>query len=120
MNTIAATTTRPRRHAELTCLYCGHGLGEVPVPRRRRPTRAELRAAYAAAPDAASPMWDAHGAPRCPRCRALLFVEFSDQRLRAHVDQRRHPRRAAAATTEERQDAYAREDVYVTQEETPG
>lgn len=110
--------TRPASpaHAELTCLYCGHALGEVPVPRGRRPTDAELRAAYAAVPDAIAPAWDAHGTPRCPRCAARLFIELSDRRLGAHVPARMS-RRHTSATHEEREDAYAREDVYVGEPE---
>jgi hypothetical protein len=115
-----AAAERPQGRAELSCIYCGHGLGEVPVPRGRRPTGAELRAAYAAAPDAVSPTWDAHGSPRCPRCRALLFVELSDHQLRTHVEARRHPRSATAERSEEREDAYAREDVYVGGQELGG
>lgn len=80
MNTESATTFRPRGHAELTCLYCGHALGEIPVTRGHRPTNAELRAAYVGAPDRPAPVWDAHGSPRCPRCRARLFIELSHVR----------------------------------------
>jgi len=108
----AAATFRSQMRAELTCLYCGHSLGDVSVPRGHRPTNAELRAAYAAAPDAIAPGWDAHGTPRCPRCQASLFIELTDRRPRAP---RASPtrRRASAETTEEREDAYEREDVYV-------
>jgi hypothetical protein len=80
MNTERTTTFRLRGHAELTCLYCGHTLGEISVARGHRPTNAELRAAYANAPDGQAPDWDAHGSPRCPRCRARLFLELSHQR----------------------------------------
>lgn len=113
MNTTAAPTFRPQGRAELTCIYCGHALGEVRVRRGRQPTNAELRAAYAAAPDCTAPAWDAHGAPRCPRCAALLFIELSDPYPRAHVAGRMSRPHAPAATDEEREDAYEREDVYV-------
>jgi hypothetical protein len=112
------TAIRSRGRAELTCLYCGHALGEVSVPRGRRPTNAELRAAYGAAPDATQPAWDAHGAPRCPRCAARLFIELSDRHLRAHAGERMSRRHADAQTAEEREDAYEREDVYVSAAET--
>jgi hypothetical protein len=102
---------------ELTCLYCGHALGEVLVPRGRRPTNAELRGAYASEPDAIAPAWDAHGAPRCPRCAARLFIEFTDRSSPRHVPARVGRRHAPAATPEEREDGYAREDVYVGEPE---
>ncbi len=112
MITERATNLRPEGRAELTCLFCGHALGEVPVPRGRRPTNAELRAAYAASPDRIAPAWDAHGMPRCPRCAARLFIELGHLRTSAYWGirrQRKHP-------AEEREDAYAREDVYVAGE----
>ena len=65
---------------ELNCLYCGHGCGEVKVRSTGRATYREIRAAYAEAPSASAPDWDAHGAPRCPRCRGKLFIEESDRR----------------------------------------
>jgi DNA-directed RNA polymerase subunit RPC12/RpoP len=117
MRTTAAPTFRPQGHAELTCLYCGHALGDVPVPRGRRPTNAELRAAYAATPDATRPAWDAHGTPRCPRCAARLFIELSDRRALPYVAERISPRHTPAET-DEREDAYEREDVYVGAAET--
>jgi DNA-directed RNA polymerase subunit RPC12/RpoP len=86
MNTTATNRFRPQGRAELSCLYCGHTLGEVRVPRGRRPTNIDLRAAYAATPDVLAPAWDAHGAPRCPRCAARLFVELSDRPLRVDAD----------------------------------
>jgi hypothetical protein len=107
------TAVRSRGRAELTCLYCGHALGEVSVPRGRRPTNAELRAAYGAAPDATRPAWDAHGSPRCPRCAARLFIELSDRHPRAHVAGPMSRPHTPAETDEEREDAYEREDVYV-------
>jgi hypothetical protein len=113
MRTATAPTFWPRGHAELTCLFCGHSLGEVPVPRGRRPTNAELRAAYATAPDATRPAWDAHGTPRCPRCAARLFIELSDPGHHTYVADRMGRRRTHAETDEGREDAYAREDVYV-------
>jgi hypothetical protein len=102
---------------ELTCLYCGHALGEVRVPRGGRPTNAELRAAYASEPDAIAPAWDAHGAPRCPRCAARLFIEFTDRSSPTHVPARVSRRNAPVVMREEREDAYAREDVYVGEPE---
>jgi hypothetical protein len=118
MRTKAAPTFRPRGRAELTCLYCGHSLGDVLVPRGRRPTNADLRAAYSAAPDATRPAWDAHGAPRCPRCAARLFIELSDPGHGPYVADRMSRRHTPAETDEEREDAYAREDVYVGAAET--
>ena len=79
MNTERTTTLRLRGRAELTCLYCGHTLREISVARGHRPTNSELRAAYADAPGELAPDWDAHGSPRCPRCRARLFLELSHQ-----------------------------------------
>ncbi len=112
MSQTAAATFGSQMRAELTCLYCGHTLGEVSVPRGRRPTNAELRASYAAAPDAIAPGWDAHGAPRCPRCQARLFMELTDRRPRVLTAGPKR-QRASPETTEEREDAYEREDVYV-------
>jgi hypothetical protein len=109
-------TFRRQGRADLTCLYCGHALGEVPVPAGRRPTNAELRAAYAASPERSAPAWDAHGMPRCPRCAARLFIELSHLRTHANERVRRTEHRDG---DEEREDAYAREDVYVAAESSP-
>jgi hypothetical protein len=109
-------TFRRQGRAELTCLYCGHALGEVPVPPGRRPTNAELRAAYAASPDRPAPAWDAHGMPRCPRCAARLFIELGHLRTQA-TDRVRRTKNEYG--DEEREDAYAREDVYVAAESSP-
>ena len=79
-----------------------------------RPTRAQLRAAYAAAPGVVAPAWDAHGQPRCPRCAAKLFMEVVEtSRLYAEPRQSRAP-------SSETEDAYAREDVYVPASEDAG
>lgn len=74
-------------HGELSCLNCGH--------------------------DTIAPVWDAHGVPRCPRCAARLFIELRDPRPRGHLAGRMSRRRTPAKADEEREDAYAREDVYV-------
>lgn len=97
----------------LSCLYCGHEVGDVTTKAGRRPTLVELRAAYAAAPDIVAPAWDAHGKPRCPRCASNLFMELVAT-SRLHVEPPR--RRARESETE---DAYAREDVYVPPSEVP-
>jgi hypothetical protein len=65
---------------ELNCFYCGHSCAEVKVRTSGRPSYREIRAAYAEAPAPSAPDWDAHGAPRCPRCRGKLFIEESDRR----------------------------------------
>jgi len=109
--TIRHTRSASHARAELWCLCCGHALGDVLVRRRRRPTYAELRAAYAAAPGATRPAWDAHGTPRCPRCAARLFIELTDRRSRADVADRMVWRRRPPETDERREDAYAREDA---------
>lgn len=60
------------------------------------------------------PAWDAHGQPRCPRCRAKLFMEVVAT-SRLHVDApRTRPQQS------ETEDAYAREDVYVPASEVAG
>jgi DNA-directed RNA polymerase subunit RPC12/RpoP len=85
------TITRKRSASyadgELSCLYCGH--------------------------DTMAPARDAHGVPRCPRCAARLFIELRDRRPRSRVAGRMSGHRTRAKTDEEREDAYAREDVYV-------
>ncbi|HEY6203751.1 MAG TPA: hypothetical protein VI056_12005 [Candidatus Limnocylindria bacterium] len=73
---------------ELSCLYCGH--------------------------DTAAPAWDAHGVPRCPRCAARLLIELRDRSQRG----RTRPHQTHARADEEREDEYAREDVYVGAPET--
>ena len=60
---------------ELTCLYCGHSCGEARVRTSGRPTYREVRAAFANEPSSTAPAWDAHGTPRCPRCRGKLFID---------------------------------------------
>lgn len=107
-------TSSERRIArvELSCLYCGHALGDVRVAAGRRPTNAELRAAYASSPSVTPPAWDAHGEPRCPRCRARLFMEMTERRLRIFTDDGLVLR---AAQPETREDEYEREDVYVAE-----
>jgi anaerobic selenocysteine-containing dehydrogenase len=81
MSAVNATAT-PRLvlKVELTCLYCGHSCGEVKVRTSGRPTYRDIRQAFADAPTASVPDWDAHGAPRCPRCRGKLFIEESERR----------------------------------------
>ncbi|HET8568726.1 MAG TPA: hypothetical protein VFM93_07055 [Candidatus Limnocylindria bacterium] len=62
--------------AELYCYFCGHGCGDVIVATSaRRPTPAQLRAAYASVPDPIAPAWDEAGQPTCPRCGGQLFLE---------------------------------------------
>jgi len=51
--------------------------------------------------------------PRCPRCAARLFIELSHLRTHANERVRRTEHRDG---DEEREDAYAREDVYVAAE----
>ncbi len=65
---------------ELTCFSCGHGCADVRVPGTSLPTNRALRAAYARSAAAVAPEWDAHGQPRCPRCRAKMFIESSERR----------------------------------------
>lgn len=89
-----STTIRALRVTtiELTCLSCGHSCADVRVPLQRRPTNADIKAAYdeSAGP---RPSWDAHGQPRCPRCRARLFIERSErQRIYAAVAAPRYAR----------------------------
>lgn len=74
--------TAPQRfiRVELTCFYCGHGSGEVRVAVGERPSYRDVRIALEATPDAPAIEWDAHGAPRCPRCRGKLFLQESDRR----------------------------------------
>ena len=59
---------------ELYCTFCGHGVGEVVVPTRGRPTKEQLRAAFETQHPSAGPLW-VGGQPRCPRCRGQLFLE---------------------------------------------
>lgn len=66
---------------ELTCFYCGHSCGELKVRTAGRPTYGAIRAAYGENGSASAPDWDAHGQPRCPRCRGKLFVEENDRRV---------------------------------------
>lgn len=112
--TIAEEPAPRATYVELTCLFCGHSVPEVRVRGGRRPTPADLRAAYAAARIAAGPEWDAHGEPRCPRCGAKLFIEVT-RRLRIFSDDRLVARRPAGGA-ERREDEYEREDVYVPAE----
>jgi transposase-like protein len=91
---VTMTTARATRvmTLELSCLSCGHSCADVRVPLRRRPDDRDLRAAYAEA-DGPRPDWDAHGRPRCPRCRARLFIERSEgQRIYAAVAPHRYSR----------------------------
>lgn len=68
--------------AELYCYFCGHGLGEVFVPGRGRPTNVQLKDAYTAQHPQGGPVWSGES-PRCPRCRAQLFLEHVERtRLR--------------------------------------
>lgn len=114
MPTTAVHPAPRRSRVSLGCLYCGHEVADVITNAARRPTNAELRAAYAAAPDVAAPAWDAHGQPRCPRCAAKLFMEIVAT-SRLHLDA--PPTRPPESETE---DAYAREDVYVPASEGSG
>lgn len=59
----------------LSCFYCGHSCSDVRVVGSSRPTGRMLRAAYAEVAADLAPTWDDHGQPRCPRCRAKLFME---------------------------------------------
>lgn len=68
---------------ELSCFYCGHSYGEVRVPASDRPRYGDLRRALEATPGAPEIDWDAHGAPRCPRCHGKLFIEESERRVYA-------------------------------------
>ncbi|HEY8730668.1 MAG TPA: hypothetical protein VIN69_01665 [Candidatus Limnocylindria bacterium] len=62
--------------AELYCYFCGHGSGEVQIATRsRRPSPAQLRAAYAHATGPRVPVWDSGEQPLCPRCGGQLFLE---------------------------------------------
>ena len=70
----------PTMRFEFTCLYCGHDAGEVELRSADRPSYREVRRALAVAPTNAGPAWDAHGEPRCPRCRAKLFVQRAVRR----------------------------------------
>ena len=65
-------TPRLVLRVELSCFYCGHSYGEVRVPVGDRPTYRDLRKAVEAIPDGPKIAWDAHGAPRCPRCHGTL------------------------------------------------
>lgn len=61
--------------AELYCYFCGHGCGEVLIPRvGQRPTSEQLQSAYATVPEGVAPTWDG-SQPRCPRCGGQLFLE---------------------------------------------
>jgi hypothetical protein len=62
---------------ELNCMYCGHSCGDARVRVSGRPTYRDLRAAFAERPAGTAPEWDAHGTPRCPRCRGKLFIDLS-------------------------------------------
>lgn len=74
-------TRRLVLRVELTCFYCGHSYGEVRVPVDGRPTYRDLRKAVEAMDPAPDVAWDAHGAPRCPRCHGKLFIEESERRV---------------------------------------
>ena len=66
--------------AELYCYFCGHGSGEVLVATKsRRPTPAQLKAAYASITGSRAPIWDAGEQPLCPRCGGQLFLERYEQ-----------------------------------------
>lgn len=108
MTTATAHPAPRRTRVSLSCLYCGHEVGDVITPAGRRPTLKELRATYAAAPEVVAPAWDAHGQPRCPRCAAKLFMEIAAT-SRPYVEAPR-----SRAPESETEDAYAREDVYVS------
>jgi anaerobic selenocysteine-containing dehydrogenase len=77
-----ATSPAQLLRVELSCLYCGHACGDVFVRTDGKPTYRDLRVAFAETTTAALPLWDAHGAPRCPRCRAKLFIAKSERRVR--------------------------------------
>lgn len=78
-------TPRLVLRVELSCFYCGHSYGEVRVPVGDRPTYRDLRKAVEAIPDGPKIAWDAHGAPRCPRCHGTLFIEESERRVYARA-----------------------------------
>ena len=80
--------TAPRKvmRVELSCFYCGHGCGEVRVPVNDRPTYRDIRLAVEGTAGAPEIEWDAHGSPRCPRCRGKLFIEESERRVYANAD----------------------------------
>ncbi len=66
--------------AELYCYFCGHGSGEVLVATKsRRPTPAQLKAAYSSITGPHAPIWDAGEQPLCPRCGGQLFLERYEQ-----------------------------------------
>ena len=81
--------TIPRTYVrvELSCFYCGHSYGDVRVPVPDRPTYRDIKGALEATPGAPEIEWDAHSAPRCPRCRGKLFIEESERRVSARADQ---------------------------------
>ncbi len=66
---------------ELTCFYCGHSVGDIRVPTSGRATYRDIRDALETMPAAPTIEWDAHGSPRCPRCRGKLFIEESERRV---------------------------------------
>lgn len=78
----------PRKaiRVELACFYCGHTCGEVRVPATDKPTYHDIRHALETTPGAPDLEWDAHGSPRCPRCRGKLFIEESERRVYASAD----------------------------------
>lgn len=77
--------TIPRTYVrvELSCFYCGHSCGDIRVPVSERPSYRDIRGALETTPGAPALEWDAHGAPRCPRCRGKLFIEESERRVSA-------------------------------------
>ena len=77
--------TIPRTYVrvELSCFYCGHSCGDVRVPVSERPSYRDIKDALEGMPGAPEIEWDAHGAPRCPRCRGKLFIEESERRVSA-------------------------------------
>ena len=79
MNGMSETPVRSAVRVELACFWCGHSLGDVLVRSDGRPTYRDVRDAIQGAPMASPPDWDAHGAPRCPRCRGKLFMEKSER-----------------------------------------
>ena len=79
--------TIPRTYirVELSCFYCGHSCGDIRVPVSDRPSYRDIKATLETMPDAPELEWDAHGAPRCPRCRGKLFIEESERRVTARA-----------------------------------
>ncbi|MGH2950149.1 MAG: hypothetical protein ACRDPC_28435 [Solirubrobacteraceae bacterium] len=81
--------------AELYCYFCGHGSGEVLVATTaRRPTPAQLRAAYASVSGPNAPTWDDGDQPFCPRCGGQLFLERYEHEV-VRRGERRGLRRAS-------------------------